>query len=75
MFEPFYRIGSARDPTTGGVGLGLSVTRSIIWEHGGDITLGAQRGGGLAVRIELPIGMDGRGGTRTVEPGAPTGSH
>ena len=54
VFEPFYRIGSARDPSTGGVGLGLSVTRSIIWEHGGDITLGNRKGGGLSVRVELP---------------------
>jgi signal transduction histidine kinase len=55
VFEPFYRIGSARDPDTGGVGLGLCVTRSIIWEHGGDISLGARKGGGLSVRIGLPI--------------------
>ncbi len=54
VFEPFYRVGSSRDPDTGGVGLGLSVTRSIIWEHGGDITLGARKGGGLTVRVELP---------------------
>jgi signal transduction histidine kinase len=54
VFEPFYRIGSARDPSTGGVGLGLSVTRSILWEHGGDISLGARKGGGLSVRVELP---------------------
>ena len=54
VFEPFYRIGSARDPSTGGVGLGLSVTRSIVWEHGGDITLGNRKGGGLSVRVELP---------------------
>jgi len=53
VFEPFYRIGSARDPSTGGVGLGLSVTRSIIWEHGGEITLGAHKGGALTVRVEL----------------------
>jgi signal transduction histidine kinase len=56
VFEPFYRIGAARDPNTGGVGLGLSVTRSIVWEHGGDITLGARKGGGLSVRVELPVG-------------------
>ena len=56
VFEPFYSIGSARDPSTGGVGLGLSVTRSIVWEHGGDITLGNRKGGGLSVRVELPTG-------------------
>jgi light-regulated signal transduction histidine kinase (bacteriophytochrome) len=57
VFEPFYRIGNARDPSTGGVGLGLSVTRSIVWEHGGRITLGARKGGGLSVGIELPISL------------------
>jgi signal transduction histidine kinase len=56
VFEPFYRIGSARDPGTGGVGLGLSVARSIVWEHGGDITLGNRKGGGLSVRVELRTG-------------------
>ena len=56
VFEPFDRIGSARDPGTGRVGLGLSVTRSIVWEHGGDISLDARRGGGLTVRVDLPIG-------------------
>jgi signal transduction histidine kinase len=56
VFEPFYRIGSARDPSTGGVGLGLTVTHSIVWEHGGDITLGTRKGGGLSVRVELPVG-------------------
>ena len=56
VFEPFYRIESSRDPATGGVGLGLSVTRSIVWEHGGDISLATRKGGGLIVRVELPIG-------------------
>src|SRR5208282_2996848 len=56
VFEPFYRIESSRDPDRGGVGLGLSVTRSIIWEHGGDISLATRKGGGLIVRLELPIG-------------------
>ena len=54
VFEPFYRSGNARDPSTGGVGLGLSVTRSIVWERGGDISLAARKGGGLSVRVKLP---------------------
>lgn len=28
---------------------------SIVWEHGGDITLGNRKGGGLSVRVKLPI--------------------
>jgi signal transduction histidine kinase len=59
VFEPFYRIGSDRDPSTGGVGLGLSVTRSIVWEHGGEITLSSRKGGGLGVRVELPAAAAG----------------
>ena len=62
VFEPFYRIESSRDPDTGGVGLGLSVARSIIWEHGGDIVLSNRKGGGLSVRLELPTGP-GLGGS------------
>jgi signal transduction histidine kinase len=58
VFEPFYRIDGSRNPDTGGVGLGLSVTRSIIWEHGGDISLAARKGGGLSVRLELPAGPE-----------------
>jgi signal transduction histidine kinase len=61
VFEPFYRIDRARNPDTGGVGLGLSVTRSIVWEHGGDIVLANRKGGGLSVRLELPIGSGSRG--------------
>ena len=58
VFEPFYRIEGARDPDKGGVGLGLSVTRSIVWEHGGEIVLGNRKGGGLSVRLELPAGAE-----------------
>ncbi len=54
VFEPFYRIEGSRNPDTGGVGLGLSVTRSIAWEHGGDISLATRKSGGLGVRLELP---------------------
>jgi signal transduction histidine kinase len=54
VFEPFYRLETSRNLDTGGVGLGLSVTRSIIWEQGGEISLGDRKGGGLSVRVELP---------------------
>ena len=54
VFEPFYRIEGSRNPDTGGVGLGLSVARSIAREHGGDIVLANRKGGGLSARLELP---------------------
>lgn len=58
VFEPFYRMDEARDPNTGGVGLGLSVTRSIVLEHGGEIALCNRRGGGLCVRVKLAVAAD-----------------
>jgi signal transduction histidine kinase len=54
VFAPFYRLDPSRDPDKGGVGLGLSVARTIAREHGGDVTLANRESGGLRVRVELP---------------------
>lgn len=51
--EPFERLDPARS-RTGNVGLGLSLVKGIATAHGGSITLGAHRNGGLAVSIHLP---------------------
>ncbi|MFQ5599327.1 MAG: GAF domain-containing protein [Candidatus Krumholzibacteriia bacterium] len=47
--EPFYT--SKRH----GTGLGLSVVRSIVWEHDGKMMLRSKAGEGTTVRIELPV--------------------
>jgi signal transduction histidine kinase len=54
VFAPFYRRDSARDPAKAGVGLGLSIARTVAREHGGDVTLGNRDNGGLRALIELP---------------------
>lgn len=54
VFDPFYRIESSRSRDTGGVGLGLSVARSIVDAHGGQIVLANRPTGGLQVMVELP---------------------
>jgi signal transduction histidine kinase len=54
VFAPFYRREPARDPAKAGVGLGLSITRTVAREHGGDVTLKNRDGGGLSALIELP---------------------
>ena len=54
VFAPFYRLDPSRDPAKGGVGLGLSVARTIAREHGGDVTLCNRASGGLGARVELP---------------------
>ncbi|HEX3210338.1 MAG TPA: ATP-binding protein, partial [Geminicoccaceae bacterium] len=39
VFKPFYRLEASRNPSTGGVGLGLTIARDIVLGHGGDIEL------------------------------------
>jgi signal transduction histidine kinase len=55
VFAPFYRREPSRNRTTGGIGLGLSVARSIARSHGGDLVLENRPGGGLIARTTLPI--------------------
>jgi len=54
VFQPFFRLESSRNRDTGGVGLGLSVARTIIRGHGGDIALANRPEGGLHATITLP---------------------
>jgi signal transduction histidine kinase len=54
VFAPFYRREAARNPAKAGVGLGLSIARTVAREHGGDVTLRNRDGGGLSALIELP---------------------
>lgn len=54
IFQPFYRVGDARDRETGGVGLGLSISRRAVEVHGGTIRAANAASGGLVVEITLP---------------------
>jgi len=55
VFEPFYRLEHSRSRDTGGVGLGLSIARAVVRQHGGDITLSSLHPG-LRARVSLLIG-------------------
>lgn len=55
VFRPFYRIEGSRNPSTGGVGLGLTIARDVIRGHGGDVTLTDSPHGGLRARVWLPL--------------------
>jgi signal transduction histidine kinase len=54
MFEPFERRDPSRSRSTGGLGLGLAIARSIAQAHGGTIHAANRSGGGLAVTVDLP---------------------
>ncbi len=55
VFEPFRRAEPSRSRDTGGIGLGLTVARTIARAHGGDVVLDNRVGGGLLARVRLPI--------------------
>jgi signal transduction histidine kinase len=55
VFDPFERVEPSRSRDTGGIGLGLTVARSIARAHGGDIVLANREQGGLRARVSLPI--------------------
>lgn len=55
VFRPFFRIEGSRNPATGGVGLGMTIARDAIRSHGGDVALEDAPGGGLRVKVSLPL--------------------
>jgi signal transduction histidine kinase len=54
VFEPFYRVEASRNRSSGGTGLGLTIARGIVQDHGGTITCRNQTSGGLLVEVVLP---------------------
>jgi len=55
VFDPFFRLEQSRSLETGGHGLGLSIARTIIRAHGGDISLSNRDEGGLRATIAIPF--------------------
>jgi signal transduction histidine kinase len=60
VFDPFYRLESSRSRDTGGTGLGLTIARNIVEQHGGIISLRNVAGSGLEVLVRLPCHDDAR---------------
>ena len=55
VFERFYRADTSRNRRSGGSGLGLAIVSGILAAHRGNASLTKTKGGGLTVRIELPM--------------------
>lgn len=56
IFEPFYRVYSdVEQPTTSGAGLGLFISRQIIAEHQGQLSVETVADGGSRFVITLPV--------------------
>jgi len=54
VFEPFFKADTARAASSGGLGLGLSIARSIAYAQGGRLDLMDRAPRGLVARITLP---------------------
>ncbi|HEX3722684.1 MAG TPA: HAMP domain-containing sensor histidine kinase [Nitrolancea sp.] len=54
IFTPLFRGEQSRNRRTGGVGLGLTIARSILLAHDGDLTAGNHDGGGAVFSGSLP---------------------
>jgi len=55
IFIPFYRVEKSRNRETGGVGLGLSVAKTLTKDQGGELKIENTAPCGLKVSISLPI--------------------
>lgn len=54
IFNRFYRVNKARNRDKGGSGLGLSIVRSIVLNHGGKIMVESKENEGSIFTIYLP---------------------
>jgi two-component system sensor histidine kinase SenX3 len=55
IFERFYRVDKARGRETGGSGLGLSIVRHVMANHGGQVAVTSIEGDGSTFTLRLPV--------------------
>ncbi len=61
VFERFYRVEKTRSRDFGGIGLGLSIARKVVENHGGTIWVESKLGEGTKVFFTLPRNNGGKG--------------
>jgi signal transduction histidine kinase len=58
VFDRFFRVDKAHSRSSGILGtggLGLSIVRSVVTAHGGQVSIDSQEGKGTTVRFTLPV--------------------
>ncbi|QBR91617.1 sensor histidine kinase [Nocardioides euryhalodurans] len=58
LFTRFFRSRQAEEQSIQGIGLGLSITKSIVESHGGRIEVDSEVGRGSTFRVRLPLGVE-----------------
>ncbi len=54
LFQQFQQLGKMNERKTGGIGIGLAMTRQIIQKHGGEIWVDSQLDKGSTFSFHLP---------------------
>ncbi|WP_060915372.1 PAS domain-containing sensor histidine kinase [Microbacterium oleivorans] len=54
VFDRFYRSTEVRKNAVQGIGVGLSIVKSIVGAHGGDVTIESEPGQGTTIALHLP---------------------
>ena len=69
VFRMFTQVGQAQQPGSGGLGIGLSLVRSLVELHGGSVTAAsAGTNAGSVFTVRLPLAADAVSDTSAVEP-------
>jgi signal transduction histidine kinase len=55
IFQPFRRLSGERASPGRGLGLGLSIVAAVTRAHGGQVAATPGEGGGLVIRVTLPV--------------------
>jgi len=55
VFERFYRSDKSRHSSSGGSGLGLSIAKAMVEQHGGQIWIESKTGKGTRVWFTMPV--------------------
>lgn len=55
LFDRFYRVDNSLSRKTEGTGIGLSLIKSIVEQHGGKIDVESKLGQGSTFKFELPV--------------------
>ena len=55
IFDRFFRVDKSRSRERGGSGLGLTIVKKIVEDHGGTVSVKSVDGHGSSFRIQLPV--------------------